>query len=210
MLLNDFSQLAVLSDPKALLGAVSWRSIAKAEQVRPSNALLASDAMERAESHYCSERLSDVLPDIIERDYTFTKSKSGRVVGIITVADVAGKYAELTDPFLYCGEVDRRLRQALERVEIETIWSCLGRPSRRRRPSLDELTFGEYQKCLESEEVWEAVDWTLDQRIFVSTLDSVRKIRNSVMHFGREPISPGDLQTLRSFAKALHELTITD
>ncbi len=88
MMLNDFSQVAVLNGPRTLKGAVSWRSVAKAGGATASSKLSVKDAMESASSYPVTERLSDVLPYIVENDYVFTKSNDGKVAGIVTVADV--------------------------------------------------------------------------------------------------------------------------
>ncbi len=123
----------------------------------------------------------------------------------------AGKYSELTDPFLYCGEIDRRLRHVLEsQVGIDAVLKCLGRRGGNRTLTMGDLAFGDYQRCLESEAIWNRIGWPLDRTTFIAGLNTVREIRNRVMHFDREPVSGPDVLTLRAFAKALHELTDSD
>jgi CBS domain-containing protein len=202
MRLHDFSQVAVVSGQRSPKGAVSWRSIALAKVTGSTATVEAATEHARVEPLTCP--LRDVLPWIIENDYVFTKASNGVVVGIVTVADVAGKYAELTDPFLYCGQIDRQLRLALS-SSVKLADLQLNGGGRRVR-TFDDLAFGDYQRAFDDAYIWDMVGWHLSRSEFCRVLESVREIRNRVMHFDPEPLSPKDTALLKSFAKALTTL----
>jgi len=46
----------------------------------------------------------------------------------------------------------------------------------------------------------------MDRPKFVAMLDSVRKIRNDVMHFDPDPLSRDDIILLNNFAKGMRTL----
>jgi hypothetical protein len=68
------------------------------------------------------------------------------------------------------------------------------------------LMFGEYVKILQDPILWRKLNLTIDREAFCGELDLVRKIRNDVMHFDPEGITPGDLEKLRSFSTFMKEL----
>jgi Restriction Enzyme Adenine Methylase Associated len=70
MLLNDFSQLPVLSGPRNLRGAVTWRSIAEAMHQTPE-ACFARAIDTRVEVVAYDRDLFDVLPMLQQREFVF-------------------------------------------------------------------------------------------------------------------------------------------
>jgi hypothetical protein len=46
----------------------------------------------------------------------------------------------------------------------------------------------------------------LDRKVFTAQLDKVRLIRNDVMHFDPDGLSPDDLEVLRGFVQFLQKL----
>ncbi|MFF0492064.1 CBS domain-containing protein [Nocardia sp. NPDC004068] len=200
MLLNDFSQLAVLSGPRNLRGAVTWRSIAQAMH-RKADAVLADAIDPRVEVVSYERDLFEVLPLLQLREFVFVSDQNRAVAGIVTTADVAMRYGDMATPFFQLGELDQTLRWILSRaVDIETVQ----RFCNRKITSFDQLTVGDYQHVLENKDVWGRLGWPLDRSTFIARLVEIREIRNKVMHFHPDSVPEGAVDKLRKFNDLLH------
>jgi CBS domain-containing protein len=200
MLLNDFSQLAVLNGPRNLRGAVTWRSIAQARH-KNSAATLADAIEEHVEAVAYDRDLMDVLPMLQQRGYLFIRNEHNVVAGIVTTADVVERYGILATPFFQLGELDQTLRWILNRTcDLETVKSICNRAVN----GFDELSMGDYQRILENKEVWSRLGWPLDRAAFIARLQQIRLIRNKVMHFHPDPLQPDAVEKLRRFNSLLH------
>ena len=98
MVLNGYSQLAVLSGSHTLRGAVTWQSIAYARHASPT-ASFAEAIVPAREARYDQE-LIEVLPDLEAWDFIFVRNEKNAVAGIVTTADVVAAYRELATPVL--------------------------------------------------------------------------------------------------------------
>ncbi|MEC3955155.1 CBS domain-containing protein [Nocardia sp. CDC153] len=200
MELNDYSQLAVLSGPRNLRGAVTWRSIAQAMH-RKASVRLADAIDAQAEVVDYDRDLFEVLGTLQQRDFVFVRDESKAIAGIVTTADVAQRYGQMAMPFFHLGELDQTLRWILNRaLDFETVQ----RLCNRRISSVDQLTFGDYRRVLENKEAWDRLGWPLDRASFICRLEEIRNIRNKVMHFHPDPIPEDAVDKLRRFNKLLH------
>ncbi len=201
MLLNDFSQLAVLSGPRNLRGAVTWRSIAQAVHQR-ADATVADAIDTHVEVVAYDRDLFEVLPTLQQRDFVFVLDESKVIAGIVTTSDVAHRYGVMATPFFQLGELDQTLRWVLRRaVDVETLQRFCSRPV----TSFDDLTMGDYQRLLENKDVWQQLGWPLDRTTFIARLGEIRRIRNRVMHFHPDPLSTDAVDKLRAFNTLLHQ-----
>jgi len=201
MLLNDFSQLAVLNGPRSLRGAVTWRSIALTMQQK-SDASVADAINPQVETVAYDRDLFEVLPILQRREFVFVLNESKVVAGIVTTADVAKRYGEMATPFFQVGELDQTLRWIVScTVDVPTVQDLCKRPI----TSFDQLTIGDYQHVLENKDVWDKLGWQLDRISFISRLREIRDIRNKVMHFHPDPVSEDAVEKLRTFNSLLHQ-----
>ena len=92
MIIEDYSQLAVMSGPRNLKGAVSWKSIAKARNANP-DAKLSAAIFRAAEVSYTADLIS-TLPLIQSREFVFVLGADRSVTGIVTLADVVEVYGQ--------------------------------------------------------------------------------------------------------------------
>lgn len=202
MLLNDFSQLAVLSGPRNPRGAVTWRSIAVAMQHRSNMSV--ADALEpHVEVVPYDRDLFEVLPALQQRGFVFVQNESKEIAGIVTTADVAQRYGDMATPFFQLGELDQTLRSILSRAfDITTVQQLCNKPA---LTSFDHLSIGDYQRVLENKEAWETLGWPLNRPAFISRLEEIRVIRNKVMHFHPDPVPEDAVDKLRMFNSLLHQ-----
>jgi CBS domain-containing protein len=202
MLLNDFSQLAVTSGSHTLRGAVTWKSITTARQVKPA-AVLSDATVPASEARY-DQDLFEILPVLADAEFVFVRDETNRLAGIVTTSDVALAYRELATPFLLIGEIDQLLRWLISRTfSLNDIVVCCDADGARDIDSAEDLTFGDYQRILESPSHWQKLGWPLDRNSFVKRLDEIRGMRNDIMHFNPDPLPPGSENMLRHFVKLL-------
>jgi CBS domain-containing protein len=204
MMLNGYSQLAVLSGTHTLRGAVTWQSIAYARHANP-NASFADAIIPAREARY-EQELVEVLPDLETWDFVFVRDEKNAVAGIVTTADVVAKYRELSTPFILIGELDQVLRQLISRAfTLEEVTSLCDADGSRSVRSFDDLEMGDYQRVLENPERWVKLGWPLDRATFIKRLDDLRVIRNNVMHFNPEPLPANTVDRLRYILKLLRD-----
>jgi CBS domain-containing protein len=202
MLLNDYSQIAVMPTPHSLKGAVTWRSIAQARHADPDGGVRA--ALVPAHRAAYDDELIDILPTLAAFDFVFVTGPDRDVRGIVTTADVVTAYGDLATPFLLIGELDQTLRRVVEGAFVldEVVDRC-GEGRSEKIGSFDDLTMGDYQRVLENPACWARLGWPLDRAVFVARLDEIREIRNDVMHFDPDPLPDDAIPKLRNFLRVL-------
>ena len=202
MLLNDYSQVAVLSGRRTLKGAVTWRSIA---QARPGVLeMKIVSAIVRAHEVDYDQDLIDILPTLAGSDFLFVRDQHKAVAGIVTTADVVTAYGDLATPFFLIGELDQLLRRAISQsFSLKEISGWCGAARAEAIKSFDDLGMGDYQHILEEPERWSRMGWSLNRAAFVKRLNEIRAIRNDVMHFDPDPLPADAIPKLRNFLKVL-------
>jgi CBS domain-containing protein len=204
MMLNGYSQLAVLSGAHTLRGVVTWQSIAYARHANPSAKF--ADAIIPAHEARYDQELVEVLPDLETWDFVFVRDEKNAVAGIVTTADVVRKYRELSTPFILIGELDQVLRQLVSRTfSLEDVTSLCDADGSRSVRAFDDLDIGDYQRVLENPDRWAKLGWPLDRSTFVKRLDELRLIRNNVMHFNPVPLPANTVERLRYILKLLRD-----
>lgn len=206
MMMNDYSQLAVMTGERSRAGAVTWESIARAK-VRDANAQFSNAVIGDPQEVRFDADLFDVVGLIVSQGFVFVRDQTNRVSGIVTTSDLSEQYADLAKPFLHLGDIDQLLRRVIERTftldEVRTAiedgatgGTCT---------SFDDLGMGDYQRVLENPERWSRLGWSLDRKVFIERLERLRGIRNDVMHFNPDPVTPEDLEDVRLFLQVLRE-----
>jgi len=204
MVLNGYSQLAVLAGSHSLRGAVTWQSIAYARHASPGASF--ADAIVPAREARYDQELIEVLPDLEAWDFVFVRNEKNAVAGIVTTADVVGAYRELATPFFLIGELDQVLRQLIARTfTLDEVTSLCDPDDSRSVQSFDDLEMGDYQRVLENPQRWEKLGWPLDRATFIKRLDELRMVRNNVMHFNPEPVPEDTVEKLRYILKLLRD-----
>jgi serine/threonine protein kinase len=205
MLRYDYSQLAVVSGPRTIRGAVSWKSIAQAQMRDQASAL--KDALIPAELVNLDDDLLPLIPTIVHKEFVFVR-RPDFSLGIITMADLSLEYNDLARPFLLIGEIERRLRRAISEAFDKETMKAARDPNdvSREVDSAANLTFGEYRTLLARADNWQKLHWNTDRAYFIKTLDELRTIRNDVMHFSPDPIDEEQLNLLHNFVRWLKVL----
>jgi hypothetical protein len=114
----------------------------------------------------------------------------------------------LAEPFLLLGEIENLLRGLIaDRFSNEDL-AGVRDPSDagRKIQGPDDLAFGEYLRLFEKPERWEQFGLAIDRVSFCRDLDSIRQIRNDVMHFDSDGVLPRELDSLRDFKTFLNQI----
>lgn len=207
MLRHDYSQLAVLSGPRQLIGAISWESIAIA--ALRGGELNLQAATVPATSVTLDADLLALIPKIVEEGFVFVSQADRTLAGIVTPADLSQQFETLAGPFLLLGEMERRLRQILGSCFDISELATVRRPGDDNRPigSIADLTLGEMGRLIEQPDGWSKLSWPFDRQVFITAFHEVREIRNDVMHFSPDPLSSRQDAALKNFVKWLRLMT---
>jgi hypothetical protein len=207
MLANDFSQLPVMTNERDVKGIISWASIG----TRLALAKGGPNVRHFMDSHQeirLDSSLFQAIPIIAQHQYVLVRANDGRITGIVTGSDLNLQFQQLAEPFLLLDEIENHIRRLLsERYTITELASVRDpKDSSRTIDGVEDLTFGEYIRLIESDERWKKIEIQIDRVTFCNALDRVRSIRNDVMHFDPDGIPPADLERLRDFAGFLRKL----
>lgn len=178
---------------RPLAGVVTWRNIAWAlardprALDRPISELPQVDGVPLV--YDGKETVMNVLTEIIRTGCVFALDieNPNSLDDAITSQDLSELYRIDAGAFVMLSEIDQRLRQIVSTIfdEEELDELCGHRPygtAAREALSFDDLTFGDYVALLENAECWDRIPSILDGTIFARHLDSIREVRNSVMH----------------------------
>jgi CBS domain-containing protein len=201
MMKNDFSQLAVMSDRRNLRGAVTWESIAQTSMrmAKPQ----VRDCVIPAELVRFEDDLIQHIPQIVRSGYVFVQRPDRTISGIVTTADISEEFGRRATPFFLIGEIERRLRRAVDHIFTPAELANIRDPRDTTRDveSASDLTIGEYIRLLENPSNWSKTGWQAERSIFIEALQSVREIRNEVLHFSPDPLDEDQIGELRSFIR---------
>ncbi len=206
MMSRDYSQLAVMSGPRSLRGAVSWESIAHAKICNPDAGL--PEAIFPPEVVRLDDDLLAQIPKIADAGFVFVEAMDRQISGIVTTADISLLFATLAKPFFVLAEIERRLRRLIDQHFGAEDLDAIVDPadSKRSATRASDLTLGESTRLLEDPARWARLDLNIDRRIFIEALEDIRQIRNEVLHFSPDPLDDDQIQKTELFLKWLRKL----
>jgi hypothetical protein len=206
MLTHDFSQLPVMTHDYDVKGIITWKSIG----IRLALGLKGSIVREFVEPHQeipATFSLINAIPIIVQSQYVLIRDQS-RITGIVTASDLSLQFQQLAEPFLLLGEIENHIRLIIgDKFSLTELSDFSDSENRDREVnSIYDLSFGQYIRILQNPDKWKKVNISIDRVAFCDQLDTVRKIRNDVMHFNPDPMKAKDLQLLRDFLSFLQLL----
>jgi predicted transcriptional regulator len=209
MLENQFSQLPVMQGEREVKGVVTWRSIAcwQARQSVAPKCGRVADCREDARIVDSNRTLFDVIPVIIEYGYVLVRQRDRRISGIVTASDLSEQFHALAEPFLLLREIELHVRRLIgAKIPVSDLDVLGGTvPSIRTPQSIADFTFGEYIRLFQLPQIWDKLHLNIDRSVLTTLLEKVRLIRNDVMHFDPDPMTPDELRTLKRAARFMQE-----
>jgi CBS domain protein len=155
--------------------------------------------------------LFDAVREVIRHGVVVVRSRENKLCGLVTQRDVAAVFVDLAEPFLFLGQIENHLRELVERMHLsrEQLQSLADERESERAENaarVDDLTLGELIRAIQNPQFWDRLGFKHDRAILLNRLERVRKIRNRVMHFDADGISPEDKGYLKETRRILQEL----
>lgn len=208
MLLHDYSQLPVMQGDRQVDGLISWRSIGRTRIDKNAEYKLVRDCMDNVEIVRWDMHLFDSVRVIADKEVVLVRNSEGKIGGLVTTSDISLQFVSLSEPFLLVSEIENHIRRLIDgKFSLDQLKAARDpNDSTRKIENVANLTFGEYVRLLENPDNWEKLGYELSGTECVKRLRQVGRIRNDVMHFHPDGISPQDLELLRETRKFLQSL----
>jgi len=205
MLMHDFSQLPIIQNERKVQGFVSWKSIGSCTAISKEPEFVRDCIDKNVEVLKYDLPLFEAINIIIRKEAVLIRGAEEKITGLVTTSDISEQFMALSSPFLILEQIENHIRTILDGRFSEEELKTASDPSddSREIKTISDLTFGEYLRIIENPDHWEKRMWKLDRSTFAKRLDHVRRIRNEVMHFHPDGITPKDLELLRDTA-SLH------
>lgn len=199
MLLNHYSQLPVVNGKK-IAGVVSWETIGQ----KKINGLVSDKVKDYLDRNPTMCKLDDSLLDVIQavrlKGVVLVKGGDESLSGLLTMSDINNQLLLLSEPFLLLSQIENLMRALLN---DKFLLADLAKVSADAK-SIDDLSFGEYIKLIETDEAWGKLNINLFRTPCIKRLHEIREIRNDVMHFNTDGITVENKELL---VKTVHFLT---
>lgn len=208
MMMNDYSQLPVMQGDRNVDGLISWKSIGRARISEGKACKYARECIEKAEIVTSDTHLFDAINIIAKKEVVLVRDGAGKVAGLVTTSDISLQFGALSEPFLLLSEIENHVRRLIDgKFSLEDLKA--GRDpndGNRQIENVANLTFGEYIRLLDKPANWSRLGYDLSRSECIKRLREIGRIRNDVMHFHPDGISPEDLDLLRDMRKFLQGL----
>ncbi len=207
MLQYDFSQLPVMQGEREVKGVVTWKSIGS-KHILGTKCETVGDCREDAQIVDSNRTLFDAIPIIVNHGYVLVRERDRRITGIVTASDLSLQFQALAEPFLLLREIELHVRQLLVGKVTGPDLEILAAPNTvtRKPQDITDLTFGEYVRLFQHPQIWPKLALKVDSGVLTDLLEEVRQIRNDVMHFDPDPMTPDELNTLKRAVRLLQQL----
>lgn len=208
MMMNNFSQLPVMSNPRSVAGFITWETIG----IGITNGNNSTDVKDFLKTNVTildlDTPLLDAIKTVIKEEIVLVQKKDKTLSGIVTITDISSQFFTLTEPFLLLEKIENLIRLLLdEKFLVEDIKSlCEKEEDSELIEFIDDLTFGQYIRLIEKEENWQKLNLKIERVPFIKQLNRIREIRNDIMHFDPEGISEEQREALINMANFLTEL----
>jgi len=207
MVNHDFSQLPVMTNERTVRGMITWRSIATRWAFERDGTYV----REFTESHAelpGDRSLFAALPLIVEHGYVLVRDATNRVTGIVTATDITLQFQQLSEPFLLIGEIENHVRRLMDGrfSPAELATARVASETSRQVQRVADLTLGECLRFIGEQARWARLGLPVHRETFLNQLETVRTIRNEVMHFDPDPLTEEQVDTLRRAVRMLRTL----
>jgi predicted transcriptional regulator len=208
MLQFDYSQLPIMHGEREVKGMISWRSIGSRYAFGGKYSKV-QHCREDAQVVDGNGTLFDAIPTIVKHGYVLVRNPQDRkITGIVTASDLSLQFQQLAEPFLLLREIELHIRQLLQDNVLPDDLDWLGSADTTapKPTSISDLSFGGYIRLVQRPQVWQRLALNIDQASLTKQLEEVRQIRNDVMHFDPDPMTPKQLDALKNAAKFMQQL----
>lgn len=208
MMINNFSQLPVISGPKTIVGIITWQTIG-CGLANGCNSDFVRDFVSKDFSIVDYDiPLLDAISIILKKDFVLVQKIDKSICGIVTLADISNQFLIVSEPFLLLEQIENHIRQILDKKflvkELQDFCKIGG--EEKAIENIDDLNFGDYIRIIEKPDHWLRLNLSIDRAPFIQHLNKIREIRNDVMHFDPDGITNEQKENLEKMARFLAEL----
>ena len=202
---HEFTQVPIMNNEREVLGVVSWQSLAKGLIAGKESDCVKDFMTNDFEIIDDETPLFDAIKSVIRRGVAFVRDKEKKIKGPVTPSDLSEEFIEQIEPYILLEQIENFIRLILhDKIILEDLLKLLTIEDENRKiESISDMTFGEYLRVIENDEMWDILKLPFVKADFTNELDEIRKIRNGVMHFHPDKISEEDLIQLRKMSKFL-------
>ena len=208
MLQKGYSQLPVSSSTlqqNSIVGYISWQTIAL-KKIHGESGDKVKDYTEKFVCVLPSDTpILEAMESVHKHGFILVSDQSKKICGMITTVDMSSTYKLLTEKFLLIEQIERQVRLLLDNqydlAEINDLIST--EDGQLEVQSIDDLTFGQYVRIIESPDNWAKLNLSFDKGILHGLLGEVRDIRNDIMHFDPAGIDSDQVDKLSEICKFL-------
>ena len=197
-----YSQIPITDKSKRqLYGTVTWNTIGAAYIQQQRMPEFVRDCMNPVQSIVDETASVFNLFDLVsENEFALVRDRNKQMVTIFTATDLSMLYDELSRQFVYLGEIEAYLRDIVRRLdfsaaEFEGYLPENSKPAHR----VEDLSFGAYVRILERADNYGRTGLGYDHKYFCERLREVGEIRNAVMHFDPDGLTPEQERALKDF-----------
>jgi CBS domain-containing protein len=208
MMMHNYSQLPVMSNPRSVAGFITWETIG----IGITNGNISNDVKDFLKYNVplldFETSLLDAIKTVIQEEVVLVLKKDKTISGIVTITDISSQFFTLTEPFLLLERIENLIRILLDdKFLVEEIQALTeDETSNSNIEFIDDLTFGQYIRLIENEESWRKLNLKVERIPFIKQLNKIREIRNDIMHFDPEGISEDQRCDLINMSNFLFEL----
>ena len=211
LMMESLSHVAVMQSPRKAEGWVTWKSIGMAVASGRTIRNVADCMEHNPRVVRISTPLLKAIEEVLQFGAIFLEAEDKTIIGIFTSDDVAKQFIASAQPFMILEEIENRLRKLIRQLKLseDEMREFVDPHDEKRKAKVcqvDDLTFGEYARAMQTEKTWPRFNIQLDRALFCLKLDKIREIRNSVMHFHPDGISADERRTLIGFRDLLQQL----
>ena len=137
-----------------------------------------------------------------DTEFAIVFDETRAVRRMVTYFDLASLYLEMVKPFSIIESIEMSIRRMLEVLSVDEL-KAAGRTDERKEriQSVSDLEFSEYRALLSA--YWDRLNTNLSKKVVLDALEDVNMIRNAVMHFRPEGVSPSDAKLLQEVKSLL-------
>ena len=196
-----------------LLGCISWNSIGTTLlnqdvdlDTHVKNFLEPVDDPSKFLLVRTDENISDVAKKLMEQEYVIAYDENEDIQGFITAYNIAKLYLDMVMPYTEIQKIEVALREILSsRLSFEDIKEASKTSEHDREfDSVEKMMFSEYITVFRKR--WDALNLRFDKNVFVNSLETIREIRNRIMHFNMGKMTPNEQKVLTGFGNMVMPL----
>jgi len=208
LLMNNYSQLPVVSGRNKIEGYISWQTIHTAQLHGATGTIVGDYYSTDYHAFPISATILDVLQEIERNDFVMLHDAQGHICAILTASDFTKQYMQLVQPFILLYEFESHLRHLLlgvfSEAELKHFISAQGTKECTR---IEDLTLGQYGELLEQDNNFDRLQLPRTNRAaFLHQLGIVRDIRNKVMHFRSVGLSNEEMNILKNTVRYMRNI----